>query len=573
MKIPMPNVPESEGTPLVRRLLETIDLQQERILQLEERVLQLEDEIARLKGLKARPRIAPSSLEKPPRPPRDPGARRPGSDKRSKTAQLTVTEEVVLHLPAVPEGAVFKGYEDFVVQDLLLQPRVIRYRRERWRAPDGRSLVAPLPAAVVAGSHFGPDLICFILYQYHHQHVTQPLLLEQLRQLGIDISAGELSRILTEGKDAFHREKDELLPAALAVSTYVEVDDTGARHGGHNGACTQIGNELFAVFTSTGSKSRLNFLEILRGPHTDYAINETALAYWRRQKLPAAMIDRLLRGPAPFADAAAWETHLKRWGITGARHVRIATEGALLGSLIAHGVSPELVVLSDGAGQYDLLAHAACWIHAERLLARMIPYSEEHGAAIARVRGQIWEFYQDLKRYRQCPEPARRADLASRFDAMCGQRTGFPSIDGVLKRMQAHRAALLRVLERPEVPLHTNRSERHLRDYVKKRKISGSTRSDLGRRARDTFASLKKTCRELGVNFWAYLQDRVRGAGQIPRLADLSPGRQRPGRTWPRCRQRRVAARRGDRQAKGPAPWPRSRCAPISPSPSSAQGY
>src|SRR6201997_1912289 len=87
--------------------------------------------------------------------------------------------------------------------------------------------------------------------------------------------------------------------------------------------------------------------------------------------------------------------------------------------------------------------------------------------------------------------------------------------------MRGHRAALLRVLERPEVPLHTNRSESHLRDYVKKRKISGGTRSELGRQARDTFASLKKTCRELGVNFWAYLQDRVRGAGQIPRVADL----------------------------------------------------
>ena len=134
--------------------------------------------------------------------------------------------------------------------------------------------MAPLPADVLPGSHFGPDLICFILHQYHHQHVTQPLLLEQLHQLGIDISAGELSRILTEGKDAFHQEKAELLPAALAVSAYVQVDDTGARHQGHNGSCTHIGNELFAYFASTESKSRLNFLEILRRPHTDYVINE-----------------------------------------------------------------------------------------------------------------------------------------------------------------------------------------------------------------------------------------------------------------------------------------------------------
>jgi len=521
MPILLPDIPDAERTPLVRQLLDIIDLQQERILQLEERIKQLEDEIARLKGLKARPQIAPSTLETPPRPPRDPNAKRPGSAKRSKTAELTITTKKVIRLVDKPLGSIFKGYEDFVVQDLVLQPQVVLYRRERWETPDGQYLVAPFPADVLPGSHFGPNLICFILHQYHHQHVTQPLLLEQLHQWGIDISAGEVSRILTEGKDAFHQEKAELLPAALAVSPYVQVDDTGARHQGHNGVCTHIGNELFAYFASTESKSRLNFLEILRRPHTDYQINEQTVAYWQRQKLPAAVVDKLLRGPQAFVDTAAWQSRLRELGITRPGHVRTATEGALLGRLIAHGVSPQLVILSDGAPQYDVLVHAACWLHAERPLTRMIAYSDKHRAAIAKVRGQIWELYQDLKGYRQRPEASRRPDLEARFDAMCTQGTGFPSIDGVLKQMRAHRAALLRVLDQPEVPLHNNLSEGHIRDYVKKRKISGGTRSDLGRQARDTFASLKKTCRRLGVNFWAYLQDRVRGAGQIPRLADL----------------------------------------------------
>jgi len=384
-------------------------------------------------------------------------------------------------LPDVPPEATFKGYEDFVVQDLVLQPRVVRYRRERWLTPDGQGLVAPLPADVLPGSHYGPDLICFILHQYHHQHVTQPLLLEQLHQLGIDISAGELSHILTEGKDAFHQEKAELLPAALAASVYVQVDDTGARHQAHSGFCTHISNELFASFASTDSKSRLNFLEVLRQPHADYVINETTVAYWQRQKLPAAVVDQLRRGPRAFVNTAARQGRLRELGITKLRHVRIASEGALLGSLIAHGVSPQLVILSDGVGQYDLLAHAACWIHAERPLARLIPYSDEHRVAIAKVRQEIGELYRDLKGYRQRPERSRRADLEARFDALCRQRTGFPSIDGMLKAMGAHRAALLQVLDRSEIPLHTNLSEGHLRDYVKKRKISGSTRSELGR--------------------------------------------------------------------------------------------
>jgi hypothetical protein len=527
MSIVLPDLPESECSPLVRQLLEIIRLQQERLQQLDdqvrlqqERSRRLEDEIIRLKGLKTRPQIAPSALETPPRPPLPPDAKRPGSAKRSKNAQLTITP-VVVALPDPPDGAVFKGYEDFVVQELVVQPQVTCYRRERWQTTDGQNLVAPLPAEVLSGSHYGPNLIAFALHQYHHQHVTQPLLLEQLHQLGIDISAGQLSRILTEKTDVFAREKAELLPAALAVSTYVQVDDTGARHQGHNGYCTHIGNELFACFASTDSKSRLNFLEILRRPHTDYVINEMAVAYWQGQKLAVAVIERLCQGPETVADAAAWPAHLQALGITAERHVRIATEGALLGSLIAHGVSPKLTVLSDGAPQFVVLSHAACWLHAERPLARLIPYSEEHRVAIEGVRQEIWALYQELKAYRQRPEPARRPVLEARFDALCGRRTGFPSVDGVLKEMSEHRSDLLRVLEQPEVPLHNNLSEGHVRDYVKKRKISGSTRSESGRAARDTFASLKKTCRRLGVNFWDYLQDRVRGRGGIPRLAVL----------------------------------------------------
>jgi hypothetical protein len=513
MTVPLPDISEAECTPLVRQLLDIIG-------HLQNRIQELEDEILRLKGLKSRPTIAPSPLETPPRPPRDPGQKRPGSAKRLKTAQLTITDEVVVPLADPPPGSTFKGYEDFVVQDLIIRPRVIRYRRERWQTPDGQNLVAGLPADVRPDSHFGPNLICFIIHQYHHQHVTQPLLWEQLDQLGIDISVGQVSRILTEEKDAFHQEKAELLPAGLAVSTYVQVDDTGARHQGHNGFCTHIGNELFAYFESTNSKSRQNFLEVLRGPDTDYTINDVAVAYWQRQKLPQAVIERLTAGAPRWADKAAWQASLTQQQVTDPRHVRIATEGAVLGSLIAHGVSPELTVLSDGAGQFDVFVHALCWLHVERPLERLVPHNEKHRQAIEQIRQRIWELYAGLKAYRQAPTMAAREALGKQFDELVAQRTDYPSIDGVLKGMAADRAKLLLVLERPEVPLHNNLSEGHIRDYVKKRKISGSTRSELGRRARDTFASLKKTCRRLGVNFWEYLQDRVRGLGQIPRLAD-----------------------------------------------------
>jgi hypothetical protein len=507
---------------LVEALLAVIRAQQDRIRELEVTVQQLRDEIAVLKGQKPRPQIAPSRLEQPAtRPPLAEGQKRPGSQKRLKNAELTITQEIRCPFPDPPAGSVSKGYEAYTVQELVIRAEATRYLRERIVTADGQSVLAPLPADVLPGQHFGPNLISHILHQYHNNHVTQPLLQDELAQLGITISAGQINHILTEDKEVFHQEKAELLPAGLASAAYIQVDDTAARHQGKNGYCTHIGNEFFAYFASTDSKSRLNFLDVLRGGHRDYVINEIAVAYWQKYELAAALIASLAEGPTHFDDAAAWNARLLTLGVTGARLVRITTEGALLGSLIAQGVSAKLLVLSDGAGQFIILVHAACWVHAERPLVRMIPHNEEHRLAIERVRQQLWELYQDLKAYRQQPQPAQVPVLTARFEALCAQQTGYPNINNVLHEMREHQADLLRVLERPEVPLHNNASESDIRDYVKKRKISGSTRSDDGRRCRDTFASLKKTCRKLGIRFWDYLQDRVRGLGKVPRLAEV----------------------------------------------------
>jgi hypothetical protein len=522
MRIELPPISDGERTPLVVALLAIIDSQQQRLQALEETVLRLRDEIALLKGHKPRPTIAPSILEQPPKPPAEPGPKRPGSAKLSKKTTTLTPLEVTIPFPDPPPGSVSHGYEEYDVQELVLQGKVTRYWRERIVTPDGHTLLAPLPPDVLPGHHFGPTLIAYLLYQYHQCNVTQPLLLEQLHELGIDISAGQINHFLTENLDGFHQEKAAILTAGLAVSSYVGVDDTAARHEGHNGFCTALGNELFAYFESTDSKSRLNFLQVLRGTSDGYAINDVTLAYWQRQKLAQDVVQSLSAGPRQFASAVAWQAWLAACGVSTARHMLIATEGALLGQLIAQGVSPELVILSDGAAQFDILRHASCWVHAERPLARAIPYNEAHRTALEQVRQQIWELYKDLKAYQAHPDPGDKAALEARFDLVVGQKTDYPTtIGSALKEMRDHKADLLRVLERPEVPLHNNGTESIIRGYVKTRKISGSTRSAAGRRCRDTFASLKKTCRKLGVSFWDYLQDRLRGLGTIPRLAAL----------------------------------------------------
>src|SRR5712692_1698524 len=251
MKMELPEIRPEDRTPVVEALLGIIRQLLDRVEQLEQTNQQLRDEIAKLKGQKPRPDIKPSVLEATkPKAEGEAGGKRPGSAKRPKTAELHIHREVPLPHPDVPVGATLRCYEAYVVQELIIQNENTRYWRARYDLPGGGSVLAPFPEGVlpVAGGHFGANLIAYILDQYHQAQVTEPLLVEQLWEYGIDISAGQLHRILTEDHEAFHQEKGEILAAGLAESSYIGTDDTGARHQGKNGYCTVIGNDLFAYF-------------------------------------------------------------------------------------------------------------------------------------------------------------------------------------------------------------------------------------------------------------------------------------------------------------------------------------
>jgi hypothetical protein len=480
---------------------------------LKQTVAEQREEIARLKGLKGRPNIKPSGMEKgtaPPKPGK--GENRRG---RGKVAPRVKVEEKVIGIE-VPPGSVFKGHESFLVQDLVISAKATCYLRERWITPDGRTILAPLPQGIEG--HFGPELRRFVLVQYHQGQSTMPRLLAFLRSVGVSISKRQLVRLLNENHEGLIAEARDVLRAGLETSPWVSVDDTGARHAGKNGFCTQIGNEWFTWFRTRSSKSRLNFLDLLRAGHTDYVLNDAAYVYMRNQGLPAASIALLAARPQTrFADQAAWMAHLDQLGFTASTAtpdpVRVATEGALWGSVQAHEFLCDAVILSDDAGQFNIGQHALCWVHAERLVHKLDTFNDQHRAAQTRLRGLIWDFYADLKAYQLKPGKRRAQALRARFDRIFRRRTGFATLDRLLARLHANKAELLKVLERPEIPLHTNGSENDIRCHVTRRKISAGTRSEIGRDCRDAFLSLVKTCDKLGIALWDYLASRFKVAG------------------------------------------------------------
>ena len=259
----------------------------------EEYIQELKDEIARLKGEKGKPKIKASRLEpkkkastseeqaqqtdSEEKADTEKKKKRAGSAKRKKTAELPIHEtKIIQPTEEIPPGSEFKGYQDYTVQELIVKPHNVLYRIARWKTPTGAYLRGKLPEDVLLMGHFGSTLKCYLLYQHHHCHVTQPKLRQQMSEWGIDISTGQLNRILVEDKEKYHSEKQEILRVGLSVSSYINTDDTGARHQGVNSYCTHIGNEWFAWFETTSRKNRINFLELLRGERTDYVLSSEA---------------------------------------------------------------------------------------------------------------------------------------------------------------------------------------------------------------------------------------------------------------------------------------------------------
>ncbi len=488
----------------------------------------VKDELARLKKLPPRPPHKPSGMDKA----TDAKGPEAGDDKGGRSTRrrgsqldkLTIGATVVVRAEA-PAGSRQKGYEDIVVQDLSLTPTVTRYRRERWETPDGKMILAELDCGIVGG--YGPNLHRLVLGLHFAGQMTCERIVALLNGMGVVISKRQVVRLLTAKLETFRLEDEAVLKAGLR-GAYVTVDDTGARHAGKSGYTTQFGSSSFTTFRTGPSKSRLAFLSRLCGAASLHVINDAALAYMKGRDLSQIVIDRFIEHETRiFSSPEDWERHLQALGLSEMKvlpdPVLIASEAALWGAIHHQGLLQDTVIVSDDAGQFRLGVHALCWVHAERLVHKLIPANDKQRNAVEVAKRMIWWFYRSLKEYKLAPCPEQAQILRSRFDRIFNRgRTGYAMLDRLLKRLHRNKDHLLRVLDRPEIPLNTNASENDIRAFVTKRKISGGTVSDKGRDARDVMLGLAKTCMKLKLSFYDYIGARLGIPGpKIPHLANL----------------------------------------------------
>jgi hypothetical protein len=490
----------------------------------------LRDENNRLKGEQGKPKIKGNTPKSPPTNHSSENERHKSRQrhKRSKIAEIQIDREQVVEVdPTVlPKDAEFKGYENVVVQDILLETDNTRFYKQKYYSGSTRkTYLAELPRGYEG--QFGPGIKALTLVFYYGIGTSEPKILEFFENVGIHISAGEISNLLIKKQESFHAEKDAVYAAGLQSSPWQQTDDTLTRVDGQNQHCHVVCNPVYTSYHTRASKERLSVLDVLRnGRKRLFRLNEETIGYLRG--MPWSKV--AWRKIQSWKSEQDWEeaAFLERLGEGLPRlsnqQRKTMIDAAAVAAYHAQRDYPVVQALvCDDAPQFNWLGQEMmlCWVHEGRHYKKLMPVITLHRELLDDFLKQFWEYYHQLLNYCQQPTVEERLRLETEFDDLFSSHSGYDALDQRIAKTKAKKDSLLLVLHYPELPLHNNASELGVRQRVRKRDVSFGPRTEDGKRAWDTFATLAETAKKLGVSFYRYLHDRISTANQIPLLADL----------------------------------------------------
>jgi len=502
----------------------------------------LRDEVSRLKGQQGKPKLprhrptptdTQNSSEKERREPKE-----WHKDSKKKQIHIDRQEKLEVDPQTLPADAEFKGYESVVAQDLRISSDNVEFLKAKYYSrQERRTYLAAVPAGWEGG--FGPGIKALAITFVYGCNLTQPKLAEWFGNMGVRISAGEISNLLVTKQESFHEEKAAIYDAGLRSSPWQHLDATSTRVDGKNQYCHVVCNPLYTAYFTTPQQDRLTVLSVLRGQREPmYRINDEALRFLQQCGVQARAIERVGRIQRDVdLSEKEWQAQVElHAGFLKERHRRYLEEAAAVAAYHAAVGYPVIgLLVVDDARQFKLLTEerALCWVHEGRHFKELEPHFTQHRQMVKDFLKRYWDYYRELLAYRERPSPPEAERLSEAFDQLFSTVTGYSALDERIVQTKAKKEHLLMVLKHPEIPLHNNPAELAARTRVRKRDVSFGPRSAEGVQCWDTFQTLYGTAKKLGVNFYQYICERVRGIS--PKLPELiaSKAQQVPlGASW-----------------------------------------
>src|SRR5216684_4175156 len=475
------SIADERARALVRRLLNLLEdvMADLRVAQAENQ--RLRDEINRLKGEQGTPQVQ-SNTPQSPRPDHssEQERRQPKAwSKGRKTDRIPIDRAQVVPVdPAcLPPDAVFKGYEDVVVQDVIFRTDNVLFHKEKFYSPSQhQTFLASLPQGY--RGQFGPGLKSLALVFYFGAQMSEPKVAELLRSVGIQISDGQVSNLLIKDQTAFHGEKDALYQAGLASSPWQHLDDTSTRVNGQNGYCHIVCNPLYTAYFTTAAKDRLTIIDVLTNHRPRrFLVNAEELGFMEACGLSAVRRQQVEQLPSgTIVDEATMqallETYLPGLGPQQRKWILDATAVAAYHADVEFPVVRLLVC--DDAPQFTLVTEelALCWVHEGRHYKKLLPSIPYHQGLLEAFVQRFWTSYDQLLAYREQPTPEEATRLTEEFATLFATVTGYQALDERIAKTRAKQSCLLMVLAHPDIPLHNNPAELGARARVRKRDVS-----------------------------------------------------------------------------------------------------
>lgn len=494
----------------------------------------LRDENNRLKGEQGKPKIRGNkgggkgqdlSSEK------DRKQRKEKKKKKSKRKKGNIpidrTEVCKVDLSKLPADAEFKGYENVVVQEILIKTDNVEYQREvYYSASEKRTYMGELPLGTVG--EFGPGIRSLVCTLKYVANMSQPKIQELFENCGILISQSTISRILTNDETGFNQEKKDIFNAALWSTPYHQIDDTTVRVNGKNQYSQILCNPYYTAFFTVPRKDRLTILDLLLcGRERKYRFDLKAFCLMSDFKVAKKVTDQLLN---LTEDKEISETELQallnkvfKKGKGKNTKTRIMEAAAIAAYHRQSSVPVVDILLADDAPQFKKITAelALCWIHEGRHYNRLNPIVPCNIDTLKNFKTDFWDFYGDLLKYKKDPNPEKAEKLSTQFDELFSTKTIYDALNDRIKKTRSKKEELLKVLKYPWLPLHNNDSELGARVEKRRQDVSLHTISDAGTTAKDAFLTITQTAKKLGVNAFKYINDRVSGKFSMPALSDL----------------------------------------------------